>query len=126
MDNVLIVSEKEETRSRLSALLAALPQAEAATIIQANAPRLGAYGDLDHHELLQLCAKARQQGHAVTGNHAVPGVRAVGLPLLNTAGSPIAAIAVAATQSRMTSARIAHILPLMRQALDDLARLLRQ
>jgi DNA-binding IclR family transcriptional regulator len=83
-------------------------------VIKAVAPRLGAYGDLDADSVLELCGLAKLSGYAVTGNHAVPGVRAIGLPIFNTAGSPIAAITVAATHARMTDQRIAHILPRLR------------
>ncbi|RYY86575.1 MAG: IclR family transcriptional regulator, partial [Comamonadaceae bacterium] len=77
------------------ALLSALPEEEAEPIVRAVAPRLGAYGDLDADAVLELCALARRTGHAVTGNHAAPGVRAIGLPIRNAAGSPVAAITVA-------------------------------
>jgi DNA-binding IclR family transcriptional regulator len=108
------------------ALLAALPQEEIATVVQAIAPRLGAYGELDADIVLQLCARARRSGYAVTGNHAVPGVRAIGLPILNAAKSPIAAITVAATLGRMTDQRIAALLPKLRHAARELTRLLHQ
>jgi DNA-binding IclR family transcriptional regulator len=108
------------------ALLAALPEAEIDAVIRAVAPRLGAYGDLDADGVLELCGLAKLSGYAVTGNHAVPGVRAIGLPIFNTAGSPVAAITVAATQARMTDQRVAHILPRLRTAARDLTRLLQQ
>jgi DNA-binding IclR family transcriptional regulator len=108
------------------ALLAALPEDEIAAVIKAVAPRLGAYGDLAADDLLELCGLAKLSGYAVTGNHAVPGVRAIGLPIFNAARSPIAAITVAATQGRMTDQRIAAILPMLRSAARELTRLLNQ
>ncbi|MDB5945643.1 MAG: IclR family transcriptional regulator [Ramlibacter sp.] len=108
------------------ALLAALPDAEIAAVIKAVAPRLGAYGDLDADEVLELCALAKLSDYAVTGNRAVPGVRAIGLPIFNAAGSPIAALTVAATHARMTDQRIAAILPRLRHAVRELTRLLHQ
>lgn len=107
-------------------LLAALPDDEIAPLLKAVAPRLGAYGDLDADIVLQLCALAKRAGYAVTGNHAVPGVRAIGLPIFNAAGSPIAAITVAATHARMTDQRIQAILPKLRHAARELTRLLHQ
>lgn len=108
------------------ALLAALPEAEIGTVIKAVAPRLGAYGDLDADSVLELCRHAQARGYAVTGNHAVPGVRAIGLPIFNAANSPVAAITVAATHGRMTDQRIAAILPKVQQAARELTRLLHQ
>jgi DNA-binding IclR family transcriptional regulator len=108
------------------ALLAALPDDEIAGVIKAIAPRLGAYGHLDAEIVTELCAQAKRVGYAVTGNHAVPGVRAIGLPIFNAARSPIAAITVAATLTRMTDARIATLLPKLRHAARELTRLLHQ
>lgn len=108
------------------ALLSALPDEEIDAVIKAIEPRLGAYGDLDPDKLLELCTLTKMTGYASTGNHAVPGVRAVGLPIFNLAKSPIAAITVAATQSRMTERRIASILPLLKTAAREVTRLLHQ
>jgi DNA-binding IclR family transcriptional regulator len=108
------------------ALLAALPEPEMDTVIKAVAPRLGAYGDLDAENVLELCREARASGYAVTGNHAVPGVRAIGLPIFNAAKSPVAAITVAATHGRMSDQRIATILPHLKHAARELTRLLHQ
>lgn len=108
------------------ALLAALPETETAEVIKAVKPRLGAYGDLDADELLELCDLARRSGYAVTSNHAAPGVRAIGLPIFNAAKSPIAAVTVAATQSRMSDLRIRSILPMLKGAVAEITRLLHQ
>jgi DNA-binding IclR family transcriptional regulator len=108
------------------ALLSALPEAEIDAVIRAVEPRLAAYGDLDVEKLFEMCALARLTGYAATGNHAVPGVRAVGLPIFNLAKSPIAAITVAATQTRMTAQRIASILPMLKKAAREVTRLVHQ
>lgn len=108
------------------ALLAALADSEIAVVLKAVAARLGAYGDLDSDQVLELCAMTKRSGHAVAGNYAVPGVRAIGLPVFNAAGSPVAAITVAATHARMSDQRIAAILPRLRHAASELTRLLHQ
>lgn len=108
------------------ALLSALPVNEMEDVIAAVAPRLGAYGDLDAQELRELCALAQTQGYAATGNHAVPGVKAIGLPIYDSSRTPIAAITVAATQARMTDRRISTVLPLLRMAAKEVTRLLHQ
>jgi DNA-binding IclR family transcriptional regulator len=108
------------------ALLSALPEAEIEAVIRAVEPRLSAYGDLDADKLFELCMTAKFVGYALTGNHAVPGVRAVGLPIYNLAKSPVAAITVAATQTRMNEARIATILPMLKRAAKEVTRLLHQ
>jgi DNA-binding IclR family transcriptional regulator len=108
------------------ALLSALPQQEIDGIIEAIASRLGVYGDLDAEKLRQLCARAKKMGYALTGNHAAPGVHAVGLPIISKTSTPIAAITVAAIPSRMTEQRVAGILPMLKQAAQEVTRLLHQ
>ena len=51
-------------------------------------------------------------------------MRAIGLSIFNQAQSPITAITVAATQSRMTERRIAAILPMLKTAVREVTRLL--
>lgn len=108
------------------ALLSALPEAEIQQVIKAVEPRLEAYGALDAEKLMYLCVAARRAGYASTGNHAVPGVRAIGLPIFNLANQPVAAITVAATQSRMTERRITTILPMLHAAVKEVTLLLHQ
>ncbi len=108
------------------ALLSALSVEEMATVIAAVEPRLAAYGDLDADKLRDLCATAKRAGYATTGNHAVPGVRAIGLPIFDRSNTPIAAITVAATQSRMDARRIATLLPMLKTAAAEVTRLLHQ
>ncbi len=108
------------------ALLTALPAAEIEAIISAIEPRLPAYGDLTADKLRDLCALGQRQGHALTENHAVPGVRAIGLPICDVSQRPIAAISVASTQTRMSEQRISAILPMLRQAAQEISRLLQQ
>lgn len=97
------------------ALLSALPEDEMASVIAAVSPRLSAYGNLDANSLRKHCIEAQRQGFAAIGNHAAPGIAAIGLPILSVA-SPIAAVTVASTQGRMTTARMREILPLLEQA----------
>ncbi|NEX64878.1 IclR family transcriptional regulator [Noviherbaspirillum galbum] len=108
------------------ALLSCLTDMEVSRTLASIAPRLSVYGDLDVEELRAHCMRAREQGFAFISNKAVPGVSAVGLPILSSTGSAIAAITVAATQARMTEKRVADILPLLRSAADHIASLLRQ
>lgn len=108
------------------ALLSALPQPDMEGVIMAVEPRLAAYGNLDAEKLKDLCMMAKRLGYATTGNHAVPGVRAIGLPIFDRSNTPIAAITVAATQSRMDARRIATLLPMLKAAALEMTRLLHQ
>lgn len=108
------------------ALLSCLSDAEVSRTLDAIAPRLGVYGDLDTEELRAHCTRAQERGFALIANKAVPGVCALGLPIRSSTGSPIAAITVAATQGRMTERRVNEILPLLQRAASEITRLLRQ
>lgn len=108
------------------ALLSCLPEEEVARTLEAVAPRLGVYGDLDTEELREHCARAQARGFALIANKAVPGVCALGLPIRSSTGAALAAITVAATQGRMSDKRVQEILPLLRDAASEITRLLRQ
>jgi DNA-binding IclR family transcriptional regulator len=108
------------------ALLSALPLAEVTAIVSAIEPRLSVYGELDAAQVLDHWERANRLGYALIGNFAVPGVIAVGLPVLSESGMPIAAISIAAIGARMVEARITEILPLLQHAAQELKGLLRQ
>lgn len=106
------------------ALLSALPFAEVRQVIEAIEPRLSIYGDLDGVQIMEHWTRATEVGYALIGNRAVPGVTAIGLPIMSAAGLPIAAVTVAATSSRMVAARVNEILPLLKKAAREVANLL--
>ena len=102
------------------ALLSALSLKEVTEIAGVVSPRLSSYGDLDAEQVIEYWQRAQQTGYALIGNRAVPGVTAVGLPVISETGFPIAALSVAAISSRMTPERVAEILPSLRAAVDTL------
>ncbi len=106
------------------ALLSSLDDLEVSQVLDAVAPRLSVYGNLDAEEIRRHCARAQKVGYALIGNRAVPGVRALGLPVKSSAGTAVAAVTVAATQTRMTEKRVAEILPFLSKAVQELTRLL--
>ena len=108
------------------ALLSALPKHEVEEIMDDVAPRLSIYGGLAREHILEHWTRAQQAGYALIGNRAVPGVTAMGLPVISQSGWPIGAITVAAINSRMVAARVAEIVPLLRDAAKELAGLLKQ
>jgi DNA-binding IclR family transcriptional regulator len=108
------------------ALLAALSEQEVIKIIEAIEPRLDAYSNLEVEQLHSYWKRARTLGYALIGEHAVPGITAVGLPVINAAGLPIAAITVASIHARMSSARLPTIIPVLKKAANKLTELLRQ
>lgn len=102
------------------ALLAALPDAQVAAIIAANAPRLHAYGGMTPERMQILVRATRERGWSVIGNHATRGVLAAGMAVRNAAGEPVAAISVASTLPRMPRERQQLIARTIRESLAEL------
>jgi DNA-binding IclR family transcriptional regulator len=102
------------------ALLAALHDAEVASIIAANAPRLHAYGGMTPERMQILVRATRERGWSVIGNHATRGVLAAGMAVRNAAGEPVAAISVASTLPRMPRERQQLIARTIRESLAEL------
>jgi DNA-binding IclR family transcriptional regulator len=105
------------------ALLAALPDTEVQSVIQANAPVLAAYGGMTPERLGLLVSATRERGWAVVGNHATRGVLAVGMAVRNAKEVPVAGISVATTMARLPRQRQQLIAASMREALATHGRL---
>jgi len=99
------------------ALLAALPDAEVQSVIEANAPVLAAYGGMTPERLRILVRATRERGWSVVGNHATRGVLAVGMAVRNAKDMPVAGISVATTMARLPRQRQQLIARAMREAL---------
>ena len=97
------------------ALLSAMPDVEVDKVLQSVSLRLQAYEGLDIDLLRQHLYKARRTGYALIANHAVPGIAAVGLPILDATRQPIAAVTVATTVPNMQPRRIvSEVVPRLR------------
>jgi DNA-binding IclR family transcriptional regulator len=106
------------------AILSALPEREVDEVLRGIRDRLAAFGNLEEDSLRDSLALARAQGHAFIGERAVPGVAAVGLPVLNRMGTPVAALTVASTADRMTPERQRELVPMLQREVDEMVRLL--
>lgn len=98
------------------ALLAALPEAEAAAIVAANAPALAAFGGMTPERLHTLLRATRERGWSVAANHVVADTVGVGCALPSAAGGPVASLSVAAPLARMPARRQVRIAALLREA----------
>ncbi|MCZ2497733.1 helix-turn-helix domain-containing protein [Xylophilus sp. Kf1] len=100
------------------ALLAALPPAESADVVAANARALPRYGGMTPERMAILVTATRERGWSVVGNHVIAGTLGVGLAVRAADGRPVAAISVAAPEDRMPRQRQQLIVRQMRAALD--------
>ena len=90
------------------ALLAFMPADDIERALQAGAPERAQYGIPDR-QLHKMMASARQQGYAWYNGQIIPNMSAIGVPLFDVSGSPIASLSVAALSDRLAPARRAEI-----------------
>ena len=103
------------------AILCALPEGKALTILDAVESRLSVYKGLTREEVWNCYQDAQVRGIAVIADRVAPGVKGVGVPILNGLGSPIAAVTVATTMGRMTDERVREVTPVLHAAAAKIA-----
>jgi DNA-binding IclR family transcriptional regulator len=99
------------------ALLAALPDEEANSVIDSYGHELSRYGGMTADRLRMLVEATKQRGWSVVGNHAVAGVLGVGIAVCDAHRRPVAAISVASAVERMPQQRQTLVAHLMHEAL---------
>jgi DNA-binding IclR family transcriptional regulator len=105
------------------ALLAAMPDDKIAAIVEANRRRLAqTYPKLADERLPGLVARTRAEGYAVNEGMIVAGSWAVGVAIRNGRGEPVAALSLAAIESRMGEDRRRELADWLAAERDDLER----
>ncbi|MFG5776065.1 IclR family transcriptional regulator [Comamonas sp. J-3] len=102
------------------ALLAALPENRAKSVVKANSSRLEEYGGISAEMIHRLRTNTIQRGYAVMQNYAVSGALGVACALSSEDGEPILAMSVSAITDRMPIRRQAEVARLLRTELDKL------
>jgi DNA-binding IclR family transcriptional regulator len=97
------------------ALLAFQPDEEIATIIDRNAAWLAKYPAYNRKVLLADVAETRRRGYSFVDGRIVPGMNAMGVPVLDERGRAVAALSLAAIADRVSGARIAELARLLTQ-----------
>ena len=87
------------------AMLAWQPDPEVRRIIEANSPLLAGHVNFDAATLLELVAASRRDGYAFNDRMLIPGMCAIGVPILGRDERPVAALSVAAIEGRMQASR---------------------
>jgi DNA-binding IclR family transcriptional regulator len=107
------------------AILAALPQAEAEAIIEANSHRYARFASFDAGFLRTEVQAARLRGYAFLDSAVTPGTAALGVAFPVAPGSrPIAALSVAAISSRLAGERLAEVAHEVQQQVRQISALL--
>ncbi len=107
------------------ALLSFLPDAEVEEVVDANHAALDAYRRFGAEEMRRLVARTRADGYAYNEGRIVSAMCAVGVPVRDPDGRPVAALSVAAIAERMEAERMAWIVDLLQEEAGRLARRMR-
>jgi DNA-binding IclR family transcriptional regulator len=95
------------------AILSALSEDEAKSVVNSNTARLTEYG-LTPASLLSQVKRAQKLGYAVREMPTLAGVRSIGQAVHNHSGAAFAALSVSAISSRMTEKRVSELATLLK------------
>ncbi|MEW6639614.1 MAG: IclR family transcriptional regulator [Pseudomonadota bacterium] len=107
------------------ALLAFLPDAEIDAAIAGNRRWLEDYPGFEVEALRALVAEARRYGFSFNDGRVIPGMNAIGVPVLDAEGRPLASLSVAAIAERLRGERIPEVVQLLQREAAELAALMR-
>jgi len=105
------------------AILSALPEDDMRRIVRDTTDRLPAYG-ITAGAVTKSVRIAQKTGYVSSIVHGVDGVIAVGVPILEPSGNPVAALSIAAIAKRMGKTRQAELVALLRGETARLQKLL--
>jgi len=74
---------------------------------------------IEDGKLRALIARSRELGYALHDGEVLPGLIAIGVPVLNRRGTPVAAISISAVRTRFDPDRQRRIATLIRDRLDE-------
>jgi DNA-binding IclR family transcriptional regulator len=107
------------------AMLSRMPEAEATDILEKNAERLSPF-KTPQAVLQERIATARQRGYVHISQAIVKGTSAIGMPVCDVVGRPIAAISTIAILSRQNKSRVPTLVSLLHKAAENIAGLSHQ
>ena len=104
------------------ALLAAMPDEQARSLLKSALSRHSDHGITDLAELLKQLEKIRRDGYAIAVEELEPGFVAIGAAFRGPLGDPIGAISVGGPSSRIERKRYAELGALIKTAADRISR----
>jgi len=104
------------------ALLAFLPEEEREALIEnLPLPKLGPNSITNRGALRAELDRTRERGYAVNDEELEAGVRAIGVPIINARGRPVASITVATLAFRYSMEELEIFVPLLQDAANEIA-----
>jgi DNA-binding IclR family transcriptional regulator len=107
-------------------MLGALPDGERQQLARQLAEAVWREGKLPKTDFLDSVEQTHKNGFSFIRNRVTLGTSAVGVPLTDGLGNPVAAISVAAVDARMTEPRIAVIEKVLRREAAQLHKVLKE
>lgn len=104
------------------ALMLGLSDAEIEQVIAINTPRMPTFGMITGDRLREVIARSREAGYAINEEDVLPGVAAIGAPILPRTGQPYAAVSIAGISSRLTGPRRDELAAMLHKETRALAR----
>ena len=105
------------------ALLSAYGEAEIQRVVHTHAERLASHGEPDAEALVARLLKAKKLGYAVRDLPKYEGIRAVGMPVFDLEGRPVAALSVSTLSARLKGPQFDERLQHLRDHVETLRRL---
>lgn len=102
------------------ALLAFLSDAEMDAVLQHNRAALEPHSRFDMNSLLTTIAQARTQDYVLRKSTVVDGITAIGVPVLDYRGRPLASISLTAIDQRLSDERLKLVVQRCREAAQAL------
>jgi DNA-binding IclR family transcriptional regulator len=104
------------------ALFAFLPDEEIDALIEKNSAWLARYPGHSRKELLAKLADTRRRGYSFVEGRIVPGMNAMGVPIIGNDGRPVAALSLAAITDRVCGPRVAKLARMLTSEALELSR----
>lgn len=105
------------------ALMLGLSDAEIEQVIAINSPRMPTFGHMTADRLREVIRRSRAAGYAINEEDVLPGVSAIGAPILPRVGQPYAAVSIAGIHSRFSEPRRTELAKVLQKATRDLAKM---
>jgi DNA-binding IclR family transcriptional regulator len=104
------------------ALLSAMSDNDIEDVLARAETKISAYPQFGRDLILEMVGQTREQGYAFNDSLIIPGMCAIGVPILDSSHHPIAALSVAAIKDRMQEPRRRQLVSWIQEAAAHLSQ----